>query len=168
MITRRTWVSRGSFPYTRGINPSMNRGEPFNVRIYSGFGNAEDSNERYKKILAWGADEVQIASDLPGQIGYDSDHIMSKGEIGRVGVAINSLQDMEILFDGIPLNSFKRVGILGNSTGPICAGAVHRPGREAGAEARRLCGRSAKRSDQGVYRPRDLHLSDGPGGSFCL
>ncbi len=109
----------GEFPYTRGINPSMNRGEPFNVRIYSGFGNAEDCNERYKKILAWGADEVQIASDLPGQIGYDSDHIMSKGEIGRVGVAINSLQDMEILFDGIPLNSFKRVGILGNSIGPI-------------------------------------------------
>jgi methylmalonyl-CoA mutase N-terminal domain/subunit len=109
----------GEFPYTRGINPSMNRGEPFNVRVYSGFGNAEDCNERYKKILAWGADEVHVAADLPTQIGYDSDHIMSKGEIGRVGVAINSLQDMEILFDGIPLNSFKRVGILGNSIGPI-------------------------------------------------
>ena len=109
----------GEFPFTRGINPSMNRGEPFTVRIYSGFGNAEDCNERFKKILAWGADEVQIASDLPSQIGYDSDHIMSKGEIGRVGVAINSLQDMEILFDGLPLNSFKRVGNLGNSIGPI-------------------------------------------------
>ena len=109
----------GEFPFTRGNNPSMNRGELFNVRIYSGFGNAEDSNKRFKQILAWGADEVEIATDLPGQIGYDSDHIMSRGEIGRVGVAINSLQDMEILFEGIPLNSFKRVGTLGNSTGPI-------------------------------------------------
>ena len=109
----------GEFPYTRGINPSMYRGEPFNVRVYSGFGNAEDSNERFKKILSWGADEVHIAADLPTQIGYDSDHIMSRGEIGRVGVAIDSLKDMEILFEGIPLNSFKRVGILGNSIGPI-------------------------------------------------
>ena len=109
----------GEFPFTRGINPSMNRGEPFNVRIYSGFGNAEDSNDRYRKILAWGADEIQVASDLPSQIGYDSDHIMSKGEIGRVGVAIDSLQDLEILFAGVPLNGFKRVSMLGNSIGPI-------------------------------------------------
>jgi methylmalonyl-CoA mutase N-terminal domain/subunit len=109
----------GEFPYTRGINPSMNRGELFNVRVYSGFGNAEDSNERFKKILAWGADEVHIAADLPTQIGYDSDHIMSRGEIGRVGVAIDSLKDMEILFEGIPLNSFKRTGILGNAIAPI-------------------------------------------------
>lgn len=109
----------GEFPYTRGINPSMNRGEPFNVRVYSGFGNAEDSNARYKKILSWGADEVHVAADLPTQIGYDSDDIMSKGEIGRVGVAIDSLKDMEILFEGIPLSRFKRIGILGNSIGPI-------------------------------------------------
>ena len=109
----------GRFPYTRGINPSMNRGEPFHVRVYSGFGNAEDSNARYKKILSWGADEVHVAADLPTQIGYDSDDIMSRGEIGRVGVAIDSLRDMEILFQGLPLNSFKRVGILGNAIGPI-------------------------------------------------
>ena len=97
----------------------MNRGKPFNVRVYSGFGTAEDCNDRYKKIVAWGADEVHVAADLPTQIGYDSDHIMSKGEIGRVGVAIDSLKDLEILFQGVPLNSLKRVGILGNSIGPI-------------------------------------------------
>ncbi|MCX5819799.1 MAG: methylmalonyl-CoA mutase family protein [Deltaproteobacteria bacterium] len=122
----------GEYPYTRGINPSMNRGEPFRVRIYSGFGTPEDSNERYRKILAWGADEVQIASDLPSQIGYDSDHIMSKGEIGRVGVSINSLQDMEILFAGIPLNSFKRVGMMGNSIGPIALALLIALGEKQG------------------------------------
>ncbi|MEW5804480.1 MAG: methylmalonyl-CoA mutase family protein [bacterium] len=122
----------GEFPYTRGINPSMNRGEPFHVRIYSGFGTPEDSNERYKKILAWGADEVQIASDLPSQIGYDSDHIMSKGEIGRVGVSLNSLRDMEILFDGLPLNSFKRVGMMGNSIGPIALALLIALGEKQG------------------------------------
>ncbi|NLG32932.1 MAG: methylmalonyl-CoA mutase, partial [Syntrophomonadaceae bacterium] len=109
----------GEFPYTRGIMPNMYRSELFNIRVYSGFGNAEDCNDRFKKILEWGADEIQIAADLPTQIGYDSDHIMAKGEIGRVGVAIDSLQDMELLFKDIPLNSFKRVSILGNSIGPI-------------------------------------------------
>jgi methylmalonyl-CoA mutase N-terminal domain/subunit len=109
----------GEFPFTRGVNPSMNRGELFNIRVYSGFGNAERCNDRYKKIAAWGADELQIAADLPTQIGYDSDHIMSRGEIGRTGVAIDSLQDMEILFAGLPLNRFKRVSTLFNSIGPI-------------------------------------------------
>lgn len=109
----------GDYPYTRGISPNGYRSELFNIRVYSGFGSAEDSNKRYKDILAWGADEIQIAADLPTQLGYDSDHIMAKGEVGRVGVAIDSLQDMELLFDGIPLSNFKRVSMLGNSIGPI-------------------------------------------------
>jgi methylmalonyl-CoA mutase, N-terminal domain len=124
----------GEYPYTRGINPSMYRGEPFNVRVYSGFGNAEDSNERYKKILSWGADELHVAADLPTQIGYDSDDIMSKGEIGRVGVAIDSLKDMEILFEGIPLSRFKRIGILGNSIGPIALALFMALGEKQGLD----------------------------------
>ena len=109
----------GAYPFTRGVTPSMNRGEVFGINVYSGFGNAEQCNDRFKKIVAWGADELQIAADLPTQIGYDSDHVLAKGEIGRVGVAIDSLEDMELLFDGIPLNSVKSVNILVNSMGPI-------------------------------------------------
>jgi methylmalonyl-CoA mutase N-terminal domain/subunit len=109
----------GAFPFTRGITPTMYRGEPFIIRAYSGFGNAEECNPRYKKLLQWGADEIVMAIDLPTQVGYDSDHIMARGEVGKVGVAIDSLKDMEILFDGIPLNSLKRVSMLGNSFGPI-------------------------------------------------
>lgn len=109
----------GEYPFTRGVTPNLNRSEMFGINVYTGFGNAEQCNERLKKIVSWGADELQLAADLPTQIGYDSDHIMAKGEIGRVGVAIDSLQDMEILFDGIPLNSVKSVSILANSFGPI-------------------------------------------------
>jgi len=109
----------GEYPFTRGVTPSMNRGDVFSINVYSGFGNAEQCNERFKKIVAWGADELQIAADLPTQIGYDSDHILAKGEVGRVGVAIDSLKDMEILFDGIRLNDVKSVSILANSIGPI-------------------------------------------------
>jgi methylmalonyl-CoA mutase N-terminal domain/subunit len=109
----------GEYPFTRGITPSMYRSEPFVIRAYAGFGSAEECNARYKRILEWGADEIVMAVDLPTQVGYDSDHIMAKGEVGKVGVAIDSLRDMEILFDGIPLNSLKRVSMLGNSFGPL-------------------------------------------------
>lgn len=108
----------GEQPFTRGITPGMYRAEPPLIKIYSGFGVAGDCNRRFKKLVEWGADEIQVAVDLPTQVGYDSDHIMATAEIGRVGVAIDSLRDMEILFDGIPLNSLKRVSMLGNSFGP--------------------------------------------------
>lgn len=110
----------GEFPFTRGITPTMYRSDPFVLRAYSGFGTPEDCNIRYKKMLEWGGlDEIVMAVDLPTQVGYDSDDIMARGEVGRVGVVIDSLLDMEILFDGIPLNSLKRVSMLGNSFGPI-------------------------------------------------
>ena len=109
----------GEYPFTRGITPTMYRSQPWIIRAYSGFGEPRLCNERFKKILKWGADEIVVAVDLPTQVGYDSDHIMARGEVGRVGVAINSLRDMEILFDGIPLNKMKRVSMLGNSFGPI-------------------------------------------------
>jgi methylmalonyl-CoA mutase N-terminal domain/subunit len=94
----------GEFPYTRGVQPTMYRGKLWTMRQYAGFGTAEESNKRYKYLLEQGQTGLSIAFDLPTQIGYDSDHALSEGEVGKVGVAIDSLKDMEILFEGIPLD----------------------------------------------------------------
>ena len=94
----------GSYPFTRGVQPTMYRGRHWTMRQYAGFGNAEESNKRYKFLLDQGQTGLSVAFDLPTQIGYDSDHDMAMGEVGKVGVAISSLQDMETLFDGIPLD----------------------------------------------------------------
>ncbi len=93
----------GAFPFTRGVHPSMYRSRLWTMRQYAGFGNAKQSNERYKYLLSQGTTGLSVAFDLPTQIGYDSDHAMSQGEVGKVGVAIDTLADMEILFDGIEL-----------------------------------------------------------------
>lgn len=93
----------GTFPFTRGIQPDMYRGKLWTMRQYAGFSTAEESNKRYKYLLANGTMGLSVAFDLPTQIGYDSDHMMSEGEVGKVGVAIDSLKDMEVLFDGIKL-----------------------------------------------------------------
>jgi len=94
----------GQYPYTRGVQPTMYRGRFWTMRQYAGFGTAEESNKRYKYLLDQGQTGLSVAFDLPTQIGYDSDNDMSLGEVGKVGVAIDSLKDMEILFNGIPLN----------------------------------------------------------------
>lgn len=94
----------GEFPYTRGIQPTMYRGKLWTMRQYAGFGTAKESNERYKFLLSQGTTGLSVAFDLPTQIGYDSDDPHSEGEVGRVGVAIDTLADMEILFEGIPLD----------------------------------------------------------------
>src|SRR6056297_3484038 len=94
----------GQYPYTRGVQPTMYRGRLWTMRMYAGFATAEASNERYKLLLAQGGSGLSVAFDLPTQIGYDSDHSLAEGEVGKVGVAIDSLKDMEILFGGIPLD----------------------------------------------------------------
>ncbi len=94
----------GQAPYTRGVQPTMYRGRLWTMRQYAGFGTPEESNKRYKLLLEQGAKGLSVAFDLPTQIGLDSDHDMAAGEVGKVGVAIDSLADMEILFDGIPLD----------------------------------------------------------------
>ncbi|TFG62500.1 MAG: methylmalonyl-CoA mutase [Spirochaetales bacterium] len=94
----------GEYPFTRGVQPTMYRGRFWTMRQYAGFGNAEESNRRYKYLLGQGQTGLSIAFDLPTQIGYDSDDPMSEGEVGKVGVAIDTLKDMEILFDGLPLD----------------------------------------------------------------
>jgi methylmalonyl-CoA mutase N-terminal domain/subunit len=94
----------GEYPFTRGVQPTMYRGRHWTMRQYAGFGTAEDTNKRYKYLLDHGQTGLSVAFDLPTQIGYDSDHELSFGEVGKTGVAIDSLKDMEILFDGIPLD----------------------------------------------------------------
>lgn len=94
----------GEYPYTRGVQPTMYRGRLWTMRQYAGFATAEASNERYRYLLSQGTTGLSVAFDLPTQIGYDSDHAMAQGEVGKVGVAIDSLADMEILFGGIPLD----------------------------------------------------------------
>lgn len=93
----------GEFPYTRGVQPTMYRGRFWTMRMYAGFATAEESNKRYRYLIESGATGLSCAFDLPTQIGYDSDDVVAEGEVGKVGVAIDSLKDMEILFDGIDL-----------------------------------------------------------------
>jgi methylmalonyl-CoA mutase N-terminal domain/subunit len=95
----------GEFPFTRGIQPTMYRGRLWTMRQYAGFATAEESNARYRYLLAQGVSGLSVAFDLPTQMGYDSDHPFAAGEVGRVGVAIDSIEDMATLFDQIPLGS---------------------------------------------------------------
>jgi len=94
----------GEYPFTRGVQPTMYRGRLWTMRQYAGFGTAEDTNRRYRFLLDAGQTGLSVAFDLPTQIGYDSDHPLAQGEVGKVGVTIDSLKDMETLFDQIPLN----------------------------------------------------------------
>jgi methylmalonyl-CoA mutase N-terminal domain/subunit len=94
----------GEFPFTRGIQPTMYRGRLWTMRQYAGFGSAAESNGRYRYLLAQGVNGLSVAFDLPTQMGYDSDHPLAQGEVGRVGVAIDSIEDMTLLFDGIGLD----------------------------------------------------------------
>ena len=93
----------GAFPYTRGIRPDGYRGRPWTMRQYAGFGSAEETNRRFRYLLERGQTGLSVAFDLPTQMGYDSDDPMVAGEVGRVGVPIDSVADMEVLLDGIDL-----------------------------------------------------------------
>ncbi len=94
----------GKFPYTRGVYPNMYTGRPWTMRQYAGFGTAAESNRRYHHLIEAGTTGLSVAFDLPTQMGYDSDHSLAHGEVGKVGVAIDTIDDMKILFDGIPLD----------------------------------------------------------------
>ncbi len=108
----------GEFPFTRGVQPTMYRGRFWTMRQYAGFATPEETNKRYKYLLEHGQTGLSVAFDLPTQIGYDSDHPLSAGEVGKVGVAIDTLKDMEILFDGIPLDKVSTSMTI-NSTAAI-------------------------------------------------
>ncbi len=109
----------GEYPYTRGVDPLMYRENLWLIGQYGGFGSPEETNQRFKYLLSQGITAFTIALDLPTQMGYDSDHPMSKGEVGKTGVAVDSLRDMETIFEGVPLTSVKLVGTLANAIGPI-------------------------------------------------
>jgi len=111
----------GEYPFTRGIQPNMYRGRVWTMRQYAGFGSAEETNRRYRYLLEQGQTGLSVAFDLPTQIGYDSDHPLARGEVGKVGVAVDSLQDMEVIFDGIPLDKISTSMTINAPCAPILA-----------------------------------------------
>jgi methylmalonyl-CoA mutase N-terminal domain/subunit len=129
----------GEWPYTRGVQPTMYRGRLWTMRQYAGFGTAEDSNKRYKYLLKQGQTGLSVAFDLPTQMGYDSDHKMSRGEVGKCGVAISSLKDMEVLFDGIPLNKVSTSMTI-NSTAMILLAMYITVAEKQGVDQKELAG----------------------------
>ncbi|POZ93048.1 acyl-CoA mutase large subunit family protein [Petrotoga halophila] len=129
----------GEYPFTRGVQPTMYRGKLWTMRQYAGFGSAEESNKRYKYLLEQGQTGLSIAFDLPTQIGFDSDDPMSEGEVGKVGVAIDSLKDMEILFDGIPLDKVS-VSMTINSTAMILLAMLMAIAKKQGVPYEKLRG----------------------------
>ena len=129
----------GAFPYTRGIQPTMYRGRLWTMRQYAGFGSAAESNQRYRYLLAQGVSGLSVAFDLPTQIGYDSDAPLAAGEVGRVGVAIDSIDDMAALFDGIPLDRVSTSMTI-NATAIILLALYVAVGQRQGVAPRALAG----------------------------
>ena len=129
----------GKYPFTRGVQPTMYRGRFWTMRQYAGFGTAKESNERYKYLLKAGQTGLSVAFDLPTQMGYDSDAGMSMGEVGKVGVAIDSLADMEILFDGIPLDQVSTSMTI-NSTAAILLAMYIAVAEKQGVSADKISG----------------------------
>jgi len=129
----------GAYPYTRGIYPTMYRGRLWTMRQYSGYGGAEESNQRFRYLLEQGQTGLSVAFDLPTQMGYDSDHPLAEAEVGKVGVAIDSLADMEVLFDGIPLDRVSTSMTI-NATAAILLCMYLAVGERQGVPPARLAG----------------------------
>jgi len=129
----------GEFPFTRGIYPTMYRGKLWTIRQYAGFGAARQSNERYRYLLAQGQTGLSVAFDLPTQMGLDSDHPRARGEVGKVGVAICSLEDMQALFEGIPLARVSTSMTI-NSTAAILLALYAAVAKRQGADLKALSG----------------------------
>src|SRR5512142_2430886 len=129
----------GEYPFTRGVHPTMYRGRLWTMRQYAGMGDAEESNRRYRYLLANGTTGLSVAFDLPTQIGMDSDSPMALGEVGKVGVAIDSIEDMQRLFDGIPLDKISTSMTI-NATASILLALYIAVAKRAGIEAKKLSG----------------------------
>ncbi|MEO6228495.1 MAG: methylmalonyl-CoA mutase family protein [Ferruginibacter sp.] len=129
----------GQFPFTRGVQPDMYRGKLWTMRQYAGFSTAEESNKRYHYLLSQGVSGLSVAFDLPTQIGYDSDHPLSEGEVGKVGVAIDSLEEMETLFDGIKLEDITTSMTI-NATGFILLAFYVALAKKQGADLSKISG----------------------------
>ncbi|MFB7589164.1 methylmalonyl-CoA mutase [Streptomyces sp. NPDC056169] len=129
----------GAYPFTRGVYPSMYTGRPWTMRQYAGFGTAVESNARYKQLIANGTMGLSVAFDLPTQMGHDSDAAISSGEVGKVGVAIDSIDDMRVLFDGIPLDKVSTSMTI-NAPGSLLLLLYQLVGEEQGVPADKLTG----------------------------
>lgn len=129
----------GSFPFTRGVQPDMYRGRLWTMRQYAGFSTAEESNKRYHYLLSQGVSGLSVAFDLPTQIGYDSDHALSEGEVGKVGVAIDSIEDMHTLFNGIKLEEVSTSMTI-NATGFILLSFYVALAKQQGADLKKISG----------------------------
>ena len=129
----------GEYPFTRGIQPTMYRGRFWTMRQYAGFGTAEESNKRYRYLLDQGQTGLSVAFDLPTQIGYDSDDLMARGEVGKVGVAIDSIDDMLTLFDQIPLDKVTTSMTI-NATAPVLLALYVAVGKKQGVSPEKLGG----------------------------
>jgi len=129
----------GEYPYTRGVQPSMYRSRLWTMRQYAGFASAEESNRRYRYLLANGTTGLSVAFDLPTQMGYDADHPMAEGEVGKVGVSISSLEDMETLLDGLPLEKISTSMTI-NATAAILLALYIAVAKKQGADVRKLSG----------------------------
>lgn len=129
----------GEYPFTRGIQPDMYRGKLWTMRQYAGFSTAEESNKRYHYLLSQGVSGLSVAFDLPTQIGYDSDHPLADGEVGKVGVAIDSIEDMQVLFNGIRLEDVSTSMTI-NATGFILLAFYVALARQQGADLKKISG----------------------------
>ena len=129
----------GEFPFTRGIHPSMYRSRPWTMRQYAGFASAEESNKRYHFLLSQGTTGLSVAFDLPTQMGYDADNPISEGEVGKVGVSISSLEDMETLLNGLPLDRISTSMTI-NATASILLALYIAVAKKQGVEIRKLSG----------------------------
>jgi methylmalonyl-CoA mutase N-terminal domain/subunit len=129
----------GEYPFTRGVQPTMYRGRHWTMRQYAGYGTAEESNRRYKYLLSQGQTGLSVAFDLPTQMGYDSDHTLATGEVGKVGVAIDSIRDMEMLLDGIPLDKVSTSMTI-NSTAAVLLALYVAVARKRGVDEKLLSG----------------------------
>ncbi len=129
----------GAYPFTRGVYPTMYLERPWTMRQYAGFGTAEDTNARYKRLLAEGQTGLSVAFDLPTQVGLDSDAEEAEGEVGRVGVAVDSLADFEALFDGIPLDGISTSFTI-NATAPVILAMYMLVAEQQGVPLKKISG----------------------------
>src|SRR5690606_38526768 len=138
-FSKPTEEQTGIFPFTRDVQPDMYRGRLWTMRQYAGFSTAEESNKRYHHLLNLGTTVLSVAFDFAIQIGYDSDHELADGEVGKVGVAIDSLEDMELLFDGIRLEDITTSMTI-NATAPILLAMYIALAKKQGADLRKISG----------------------------
>ena len=151
----------GEYPFTRGVYPRMYVDRPWTMRQYAGFATAQESNRRYHELIEAGTTGLSVAFDLPTQMGYDSDARVAHGEVGKVGVAIDTVDDMRMLFNGIPLESVSTSMTI-NAPAAVLLLMYQTVGEEQGVAPGQADRHDPERRAQGVHRPRHLHLPAPP------